>query len=489
MIMKRLPDILSNTQILQIEGNTDISISSISFDSRRIEKGSLFIAIKGTQADGHDFITLAIEKGASAVVCEILPKGVSKDVVYIRVKDSSVALGEIASAFYDFPSRSIKLVGITGTNGKTTTVTLLYRLINMLGGKAGLISTVNNYIGEELVPATHTTPDAIELNRLLRSMVDCGCTHCFMEVSSHAIVQNRIAGVDYAGGAFSNITHDHLDYHNTFSEYIKAKKQFFDNLTPNAFALINVDDRNGRVMVQNTSAKVYTYSLRGMADYRCKVIEHQIDGMLLSIDNTELWCRLIGGFNAYNVLAVYSIARILGFEKHSILTAISGMGTVSGRFEQIVSDSGIAAVVDYAHTPDALDNVISTIAKIQKERHKLITVVGAGGNRDKSKRPVMAQVAVQGSHMVILTSDNPRNEDPSDIINDMKKGVEASQVGKVLTIVDRREAIRTACLLASSGDIILIAGKGHETYQEVQGVKHHFDDKEEVLEIFKTLKA
>jgi UDP-N-acetylmuramoyl-L-alanyl-D-glutamate--2,6-diaminopimelate ligase len=487
--MKRLSDILSNIQTLQIEGNVDISLNSISFDSRKVEKGCLFIAIKGTQADGHDFITLAIEKGASVVVCEIIPKVASKDVVFIKVEDSSKALGEIASAFYDFPSRSIKLVGITGTNGKTTTVTLLYRLINMLGGKAGLISTVANFIGDEVVPATHTTPDAIELNRLLRQMVDCGCTHCFMEVSSHAIVQKRISGVDFTGGAFSNITHDHLDYHNTFSEYIKAKKQFFDTLTPKAFALINVDDRNGRVMVQNTSAKVYTYSLRGMADYRCKVIEHQIDGMLLSIDNTELWCRLIGGFNAYNVLAVYSIARILGFEKHSILTAISGMGPVNGRFEQIVSDSGIVAVVDYAHTPDALDNVISTIAKIQKEGSKLITLVGAGGNRDKTKRPLMAQVVVQGSDMVILTSDNPRNEDPSDIINDMKKGVDASQVGKVLSIVDRREAIRTACLLASPGDIILIAGKGHETYQEVQGVKHHFDDKEVVVEIFKTLKA
>ncbi|HPW49545.1 MAG TPA: UDP-N-acetylmuramoyl-L-alanyl-D-glutamate--2,6-diaminopimelate ligase, partial [Tenuifilaceae bacterium] len=338
-------------------------------------------------------------------------------------------------------------------------------------------------------PATHTTPDAIELNRLFRKMVDSGCTLCFMEVSSHAIVQKRVEGVYFAGGLFSNITHDHLDYHNTFSEYITAKKMFFDKLPPEAFALTNIDDRNGRVMVQNTNARVYTYSLRSMADYRCKVIEQQMNGMLLSIDNTELWCRLIGGFNAYNLLAAYAVANLLGFEKQSTLTALSAMEPVRGRFEHLAADNGVVAVVDYAHTPDALDNVISTITKIRQEGQRLITVVGAGGNRDKTKRPVMAQVAVQGSDMVILTSDNPRNEEPSDIINDMKQGVAASQVGKVLSIVDRREAIRTACLLATPGDIVLIAGKGHETYQEVKGIRHHFDDKEEVIEIFKSLKA
>ncbi|HNS29050.1 MAG TPA: UDP-N-acetylmuramoyl-L-alanyl-D-glutamate--2,6-diaminopimelate ligase [Tenuifilaceae bacterium] len=487
--MRKLLNIVPSNRIIEVKGSLDTPINNLSFDSRRIEKGNLYIAIKGTQADGHDFIAQAMERGAVAVVCERFPATISPEIVYVKVADTSATLGEMASAYFDFPSKALKVVGITGTNGKTTTVTLLYRLINMMGGKAGLISTVSNYIGNDPIPATHTTPDAIELNRLFRKMVDSGCTLCFMEVSSHAIVQKRVEGVYFAGGLFSNITHDHLDYHNTFSEYITAKKMFFDKLPPEAFALTNIDDRNGRVMVQNTNARVYTYSLRSMADFRCKVIEQQMNGMLLSIDNTELWCRLIGGFNAYNLLAAYAVANLLGFEKQPTLTALSAMEPVRGRFEHLAADNGVVAVVDYAHTPDALDNVISTITKIRQEGQRLITVVGAGGNRDKTKRPVMAQVAVQGSDMVILTSDNPRNEEPSDIINDMKQGVAASQVGKVLSIVDRREAIRTACLLATPGDIVLIAGKGHETYQEVKGIRHHFDDKEEVTEIFKSLKA
>jgi UDP-N-acetylmuramoyl-L-alanyl-D-glutamate--2,6-diaminopimelate ligase len=486
--MKKLSDILVNSQVIEQIGDFNPAISSLSFDSRSVEGGTLFFAIKGTQVDGHGYIDQAIEKGASAIVCEILPEKISQNIVFLRVNDASVTLGEMASAFYGYPSKYLGLVGITGTNGKTTTVTLLYRLINALGGKAGLISTVNNFVGDQVIPSTHTTPDAISLNKLLRKMVDAGCTHCFMEVSSHSIVQNRIAGVDFKGGLFSNITHDHLDYHNSFGEYIRAKKLFFDNLSPEAFALVNIDDRNGRVMVQNTKAKVYTYSMKNMANYRCKVVEHQLEGMLLNIDDTELWSRLIGGFNAYNLLAAYSTARILGFEKQPVLTALSAMGPVTGRFEHLISESGVVVVIDYAHSPDALENVIFTISKIRHEGNKLITVVGAGGNRDKTKRPIMAQVAVHGSDMVILTSDNPRNEDPADIINDMKKGVEASSVGKVLSIVDRREAIRAACLLASSRDIVLVAGKGHETYQEIQGIKHHFDDKEEVMEIFKTLK-
>lgn len=487
--MKSLNEILAGKNYLEIQGKTDIPISGLSFDSRVVEKGFLFFAIRGTQADGHRYIDSAIEKGTIAIVCESIPENLHSDVTYIKVADSSIALGQFSASYYNHPARELKMVGITGTNGKTTTVTLLFRLINALGGKAGLISTVQNQIGDKVIASTHTTPDALELNKLLRSMVDEGCSHCFMEVSSHAIVQNRIEGVEFAGAIFSNITHDHLDYHKTFSEYIKAKKLFFDNLTPSAFALINIDDRNGRVMVQNTKAKVYTYSLRSMANYRCKIIEQQPHGMMLNIDSTELWTRLIGNFNAYNLLAVYATARLLGFDQHEVLTALSNMGPVNGRFENMIAPNGVMAVVDYAHTPDALENVISTINKIKPEGNRLITVVGAGGNRDKTKRPIMTQVALQGSEMVILTSDNPRNEDPNVIIADMKKGVEPSSVGRVLTITDRREAIRTACILASPGDVVLIAGKGHENYQEIKGVKYHFDDKEEVAEIFKTLKS
>jgi UDP-N-acetylmuramoyl-L-alanyl-D-glutamate--2,6-diaminopimelate ligase len=487
--MKILSDILPKDIDFEIIGSVNVAVADITFDSRAVAANSMFTAVKGTQVDGHSYIEVAIEKGASVVVCEQIPEKINPNVTYVKVNDSAVAMGKLAASFFDYPTRKLKLIGVTGTNGKTTTVTLLARLVNSLGGKAGLISTVQNQIGDTIIPSTHTTPDAIELNKLLSQMVAQECTHCFMEVSSHAVVQNRIAGAEFTGAVFTNITHDHLDYHLTFSEYIKAKKAFFDNLQEGAFALINVDDRNGRVMVQNTSAKVQTYSLRGMANYRCKIIEQQPQGMMLNIDNIEVWTRLIGNFNAYNLLAVYATAQQLGFDQQETLTALSSMGPVNGRFENLIAPNGVIAVVDYAHTPDALENVISTINKIRSDGNRLITVVGAGGNRDKTKRPIMAQVAIQGSDLVVLTADNPRNEDPAEIIADMKKGVEPANVGKVLTIIDRREAIRTACLLASPNDVVLVAGKGHETYQEVKGVKHHFDDKEEISEIFKTLQA
>jgi len=485
--MKKLGQILSGNDALEVIGSLDAVVSDITFDSRQVKKGSCFIAVRGTQADGHGYIDKAIELGALVIVCESLPENRVDGVTYARVTDTTAVLGYMATSFYDNPSQRIKLVGITGTNGKTTTVTLLYRLFNKLGFKSGLLSTVVNFIGDEEVSATHTTPDAIQLNKLLAQMVEAGCTHCFMEVSSHAIVQNRIAGLKFAGAIFSNITHDHLDYHKTFEEYLKAKKRFFDLLPRDAFALINIDDRNGRVMVQNTEAKVNTYSLRSMANYRCRVIENHFDGMLLNLDSIEVWTRLVGGFNAYNILAIYSAARLLGVDREIVLTELSSMTAVSGRFEHFKSPKGINVIVDYAHTPDALQNVIDTINEIKKPENKLIAVVGAGGNRDKTKRPVMAKVAVEGSGMVVLTSDNPRFEEPEEILKDMKAGIEPSMVGKVLTIVDRREAIRTAYMLANSGDIVLIAGKGHENYQEIKGVKHHFDDKEVIQEIFNTL--
>ncbi|MFO8023259.1 MAG: UDP-N-acetylmuramoyl-L-alanyl-D-glutamate--2,6-diaminopimelate ligase [Perlabentimonas sp.] len=487
--MKQLNKILKSSHILEVKGDENLQVLDLAFDSRLVTKGSLFFAMPGTLTDGHQYIGMAIEKGALAVVCETLPNNLHPNITYIKVSSSAAALGYAASAFFDNPSHKIKLVGITGTNGKTTTVTLLHHLANRLGRKAGLISTVQNQIGDEVIPSTHTTPNAIELNKLLKKMLDKGCEYCFMEVSSHAIHQKRIEGLTFIGGIFSNISHDHLDYHKSFSEYIKAKKEFFDNLNENAFALTNIDDRNGMVMVQNTKAKTYTYSLRSMANYKCKVVEQQPQGMLLTMDNTELWSRLIGNFNAYNLLAVYATAMILGFNHQETLTILSDIKPVNGRFENMIAPNGVMAIIDYAHTPDALENVVSTIQKIRPTGKRLITVVGTGGNRDKTKRPIMAQVAIQGSDMVILTSDNPRNENPTQIVEDMKKGVDPSSVGKVLTIIDRREAIRTACLLANSGDIVLVAGKGHETYQEVNGVKHHFDDKEEVNEIFKTLKA
>ena len=485
--MLTLKHILPPKGAIETTGDVAVPVAGLTFDSREVKPGWLFFAVKGTQTDGHEYIAKAIASGAVVVVCEVLPQEQPQGVTFVRVANSSLAMGFMASAFYGNPSERLKLVGITGTNGKTTTVTLLYHLVNKLGGKAGLLSTVTNFIGDIEVPATHTTPDAIQLNKLLAQMVEHGCTHCFMEVSSHSVVQHRIAGLTFAGGLFSNITHDHLDYHKTFDEYIKAKKGFFDALPSTAFAAINTDDRNGRVMVQNTSAKVSTYSLRSMADFRCKVIESHLDGMLLSIDGIEVWTRLIGSFNAYNLLAIYSAARLLGYETQDVLTALSVMKPVAGRFEHMKAPNGVLAVVDYAHTPDALQNVIDTINEIRTSDQRLITVVGAGGNRDKTKRPVMARVAVLGSSMVVLTSDNPRFEEPEAILDDMKAGVEPASVGKALTIVDRREAIRTACFLAKPGDIVLVAGKGHENYQEIKGVKHHFDDKEVIADVFKSL--
>ncbi len=486
--MVKLESIIPQSEVLEVKGNLCVSIDQLCIDSRAVAPHSAFIAIKGTQSDGHNYIASAIEKGASAIVCETLPMQSDPNVTYVRVADCSYLAGVMASEFYGNPSKSLTLVGITGTNGKTTTATLLYRLAQSLGFKSGLLSTVTNYIHKTEVPSTHTTPDPISLNKLLAEMVSGGCSHCFMEVSSHAIAQNRIAGLHFFGGIFSNITHDHLDYHKTFDEYLKAKKRFFDLLPSSAFALTNIDDRNGRVMVQNTKAKVHTYSLRSMANFKCRIVDHQLYGMQLNIDGTEMWCRLIGQFNAYNLTAVYAAALLMNFDKQEVLTNLSAMEPVIGRFEHLRAPNGVIAIVDYAHTPDAVENVIGTINELLKENEKLITVLGAGGDRDKTKRPAMAKVAASGSSLVILTSDNPRSEEPDAIIADMKQGIEPGMVGKVLSITDRREAIRTACLLAAPGDIVLIAGKGHETYQEIKGVKHHFDDKEEVAEIFKTLK-
>lgn len=485
--MKVLSDILKSIKTVGVNGNTELPITAIVFDSRKVNPGCLFIAVRGTQVDGHDFIHIAIEKGAKAIVCEEIPEDQPDEIVFVQVQNTSDALGRLASAFYDYPSSKLKLVGVTGTNGKTTTVTLLYHLIKKLGYKAGLLSTVRNYIDDKIVEATHTTPDAVQINYLLKQMVDQGCEFCFMEVSSHAIHQYRIAGLDFTGALFTNITHDHLDYHKTFAEYIAAKKKFFDDLKPESFALINTDDKNGNVMVQNTKAKVKNYAVRSAADFKAKIIESHFEGSMLHIDNVDVWTYFVGKFNAYNLLAVYSAAIMLGFTKEEVLTAISDMKPVEGRFETIRSQNGITAIVDYAHTPDALVNVLNAINEIRNEDQELITVVGAGGDRDTSKRPEMAKIATIHSDKVILTSDNPRTEDPNVIIDDMKTGIAAENQKKVLAITDRKEGIRTACLLAKKGDIILVAGKGHETYQEINGVKHHFDDREILHQIFNEL--
>jgi UDP-N-acetylmuramoyl-L-alanyl-D-glutamate--2,6-diaminopimelate ligase len=474
--MKKLKDILYKAGIMEVIGSTDIEVSSIAFDSRKVERNGLFIAVKGTQNDGHKFISQTISSGAIAIVCEELPKEKNKSVVYIKVSDSESALGIIASNFYENPSEKLKLVGVTGTNGKTTTATLLHNLFLALGYNAGLISTVVYKIGKEDFPATHTTPDSIQLNKLMKQMVDAGCRYCFMEVSSHAVVQKRIAGLKFTGGIFTNITHDHLDYHKTFEEYLKAKKNFFDSLDSEAFALVNKDDQNGLVMLQNTSAQKKTYALKSPADFKCKIMESQFSGMLLNIDGSEIWTKLIGHFNAYNVLAVYATAILLGQEKLKVLTKLSALSSVDGRFQQVKSHSGIFGIVDYAHTPDALLNVLKTIREIRANDETIITVVGCGGDRDALKRPVMARIACEESDKVILTSDNPRSEDPDEIIRQMQKGVDRAYQKKVLSITDRREAIKTACSLASAGDIILVAGKGHEKYQEIKGVKYPFDD-------------
>ncbi len=474
--MKLLKDILYKAGLIEVIGSTNVAIMSISFDSRKIEKDSLFIATKGTQSDGHQYINDTILKGAIAVLCEAIPSDINEKITYIKVKDTTIALGIIASNFYDNPSESIKLVGITGTNGKTTTATLLFNLFKKLGYKVGLLSTVKNQIHNDIIPATHTTPDAIQLNAMLRLMLDKGCTHCFMEVSSHAIVQNRITGVHFVGGVFSNITHDHLDYHKTFEEYIKAKKKFFDLLGSDAFALTNVDDANGNVMLQNTKAIKKTYSLRSMADFKCKIVENHFSGLLLNIDNNEVWTKLIGSFNAYNLLAVYATAVLLKEDKTNILTTLSSLDSVEGRFQYIRTENGIIGIVDYAHTPDALINVLKTISDIRTGNEQVITVVGCGGDRDSAKRPLMAKIACDMSNKVIITSDNPRSEDPETIIKQMQVGIDAVNNKKTISITDRNEAIKTACSYAKQGDIILVAGKGHEKYQEIKGVKHAFDD-------------
>lgn len=485
--MKLLSDILYKTRLEEIIGSTNVAISSVTFDSRKVKKDSLFIATRGTASDGHHYIELAIESGAVAIACEDLPEKLKENVTYVKVLDSSASLGYIACNFYDNPSEKLKLIGITGTNGKTTTVTLLFNLFRGLGYNVGLLSTVENKINTTVIPSTHTTPDALALNELLAKMVEAGCQYAFMEVSSHAIVQHRITGLKFTGAAFSNITHDHLDYHKTFEEYIKAKKMFFDHLQDDAFALTNKDDRNGSVMLQNTKAKKYSYGLKSIADFKCRVVENHLNGLLLSIDNQEVWVKLIGSFNAYNVLVVYSIALLLKQDKVQVLTTLSNLNSVEGRFQYIKSKNGIVAIVDYAHTPDALKNVLETIKDIRTGNEQVITLVGCGGDRDAAKRPIMAQIACEYSNKVILTSDNPRSEDPEEILNQMQTGIDPVEMKKTLRISDRKEAIRTAVAFGKEGDIILIAGKGHEKYQEIKGVKHPFDDFEIVKENFKTL--
>jgi UDP-N-acetylmuramoyl-L-alanyl-D-glutamate--2,6-diaminopimelate ligase len=478
--MKILKDILYKAGIEDVVGSTNIAIENITFDSRKVEKFSLFIAVNGVSTDGHRFIPTAIENGAQAVVCETLPETLNPKVTYIKVKDSKQALGIIASNFYDNPSEKLTLIGVTGTNGKTTVATLLFRLFQLLGHKSGLLSTVANRINNEIIPSTHTTPDAVQLNALLAEMLRQGVTHCFMEVSSHAIDQARIAGLTFDLAIFTNITHDHLDYHKTFDQYIKAKKKFFDDLPAEAKALINIDDKNGEIMVQNTKAHVFTYAMKTLADFHVKILENHFDGMLLSIDGQEVWTKLIGDFNAYNILSVYAAAVLLGKDKMDVLTNISLLEAVEGRFQYFKTNNNIAAIVDYAHTPDALQNVLETIKKIRTGNEQVITVVGCGGDRDKEKRPAMAKIASEYSDKVILTSDNPRSENPEVIIDQMRTGVEPQNYKKVLSIVNRREAIKTASALAGEGDIILVAGKGHEKYQEIKGEKFPFDDFEEL---------
>lgn len=485
--MKLLSDILYKVRLEEVIGSTHMAIASVTFDSRKVKKDSLFVATRGTAVDGHDYLEKAITAGAVAIVCEELPLVKLETVTYVKVTDSGFALGIMACNFFDNPSEKLKLVGVTGTNGKTTTVTLLFNLFKSLGYSVGLLSTVQNKINNTVIPATHTTPDALTLNELLHEMVEQSCEFAFMEVSSHAVVQNRIAGLSFTGAVFTNITHDHLDYHKTFDEYIRAKKRFFDFLPHTAFALVNRDDKNGLIMMQNTKAKKYTYALRNSADYKCRIVENHLNGLLLNLDNQELWVKLIGTFNAYNVLAVYATGLLLKQDKTNVLTALSNLNSVEGRFQYIKSPNGVIGIVDYAHTPDALKNVLETIKDIRTGNEQVITLVGCGGDRDSAKRPVMAAIACEYSNKVILTSDNPRSEDPEEILNQMQKGVSPNDVKKTLRISDRREAIKTACSLSQKGDIILIAGKGHEKYQEIKGVKHDFDDLEILKETIKTL--
>ena len=477
-----LEELIKGLKTVSVCGQTDIEITGVNIDSRRIKEGHLFIAQRGTQVDGHKFIPKAIELGAKAVLCEVLPEEKAEGVTYVQVESTEDVAGKVATIFYGDPSRKLKLVGVTGTNGKTTIATLLYNMFRKLGYKCGLLSTVCNYIEDEAVPADHTTPNPIELNYLLSRMVDAGCQYAFMECSSHAIAQKRIGGLDFAGGLFTNLTRDHLDYHKTFENYRNAKKAFFDQLPKTAFAITNADDKNGMVMVQNTKATVKTYSTRTMADFKAKILECHFGGMYLEIDGREVGVQFIGKFNVSNLLAVYGAAVMLGEKPENVLLVMSTLKSVSGRLDPIQSPEGYTAIVDYAHTPDALENVLNAIHEVLEGKGHVITVCGAGGNRDKGKRPLMAQEAVKQSDKVIITSDNPRFEEPQDIINDMLAGLDDQQMKKVVSIVDRREAIRTACMLAQKGDVILVAGKGHEDYQEIKGVKHHFDDKEVLRE-------
>ena len=479
-----LNELTKGIKILQMAGDADIDITGVNIDSRKIKPGHLFVAMKGTQVDGHTFIPKALDLGASAVLCEDMPEERKEGVSYIQVESTEDAVGKVATKFYGDPSSKLKLVGVTGTNGKTTIATLLYNMFRKLGYKCGLLSTVCNYIEDDVIPADHTTPDPIELNKLLNRMVEAGCQYAFMECSSHAIHQKRIGGLKFAGGIFTNLTRDHMDYHKTVENYRNAKKAFFDGLPKSAFAITNADDKNGMVMVQNCKAQIKTYSTRSMADFRARILECHFEGMYLEVDGREVGVQFIGKFNVSNLLAVYGAAIMLGQKPEDVLVVLSTLKSVSGRLDPIRSPEGFTAIVDYAHTPDALENVLKAIHEVLDGKGKVITVCGAGGNRDKGKRPLMAQEAVKQSDRVIITSDNPRFEEPQDIINDMIAGLDKQQMKKVVCIVDRKEAIRTACMMAQKGDVILIAGKGHEDYQEIKGVKHHFDDKEVVREIF-----
>lgn len=480
----KLQELLRNIKPSTIEGNANVEITGVNIDSRKIKDGHLFVAIKGTQVDGHQFIGKAIELGAKAILCEDMPQDKNDGICYIQVASTEDAVGKVATLFFGDPTKHLKLVGVTGTNGKTTIATLLYNMFRKFGYKVGLVSTVCNFIDDKAVPADHTTPDPIELNELLSEMVKAGCEYAFMECSSHAIHQKRIGGLKFAGGIFTNLTRDHLDYHKTFENYRDAKKAFFDGLPKTAFAITNADDRNGMVMVQNTKATIKTYSTRQMADFRARIIEMHFAGMYLDIDGHEVGVQFIGKFNVSNLLAVYAAARMLDKQPEDILVAMSTLQSVNGRLEPIQSPDGFTAIVDYAHTPDALENVLNAVHEVLNGKGNVITVCGAGGNRDKGKRPLMAQEAVRQSDRVIITSDNPRFEEPQDIINDMLAGLNKEQMKKVITIVDRKEAIKTACMMAQKGDVILVAGKGHENYQEINGVKHHFDDHEVIREIF-----
>jgi len=478
----QLQDVLYGVAINNLVGSTNREISALTFDSREVHKGAVFFAVKGTLSDGHDYISQTITAGAAVIICEEMPEEKDPAVTYLEVDDSSVALGIMAANYYGNPSAALKLVGITGTNGKTTIATILFKLFRKLGFHTGMISTVQNQIDDEIIPATHTTPNPLALNKLLQQMVEAGCTYCFMEVSSHAVVQHRIEGLTFVGGVFSNITHDHLDFHKTFDNYIKAKKAFFDILPKSGFALTNADDKNGMVMLQNTKASKKTYALKQLADFKGRIIENRFSGLNLEIDEVDVFFKLVGSFNAYNLLAAYGTALLLDQEKLAVLTILSNLSGAEGRFDYVSNAKQIIGIVDYAHTPDAVQNVLSTIHDIRKGTEQVITVIGCGGDRDKTKRPIMAQVACDWSDKVILTSDNPRTEDPLKILEEMEAGVSPTNKRKTLTIADRREAIKTACHLARPGDIILIAGKGHEKYQEINGVRHHFDDKEVLTE-------